>query len=83
MAEHLPGAVIQRDFAWGLQCQAPIRHPIGNFAWVGACLVLLFGGAVSPTPLGQAYLVVQAVAVVVLAELQWMALRRLRPAAVA
>ncbi|WP_137920287.1 hypothetical protein [Hydrogenophaga sp. 2FB] len=56
---------------------------VGNFAWVAACLVLLFGGAVSPTPLGQAYLVVQAVAVFVLAELQWMALRRLRPAAVA
>lgn len=53
---------------------------IGNFAWVLACLALLFGGAVSPTPLGQAYLVVQSVAVLVLAELQWMALRRLRPA---
>ena len=56
---------------------------IGNFAWVAACLVLLFGGSVSPTPLGEAYLVVQAVAVLVLAELQWMALRRTRPAAVA
>ncbi|MDO9437366.1 hypothetical protein [Hydrogenophaga sp.] len=56
---------------------------IGNFAWVAACLVLLFGGVVSPTPLGQAYLVVQGVAVLVLAELQWMALRRRRSAAVA
>ncbi|QHE85143.1 hypothetical protein [Hydrogenophaga sp. BPS33] len=51
---------------------------VGNFAWVAACLVLLFGGVVSPTPLGQAYLVVQAVAVFVLAELQWTALRRTR-----
>ena len=56
---------------------------IGNFAWMVACLVLLFGGQVTPTPLGQAYLVVQAVAVLVLAELQWMALRRRQPAALA
>ncbi len=56
---------------------------LGNFAWVAACLALLFGGLVSPTPLGQSYLVVQAVAVLVLAELQWMALRRQRPAALA
>ena len=55
---------------------------IGNFAWVLACLALLFGGMVSPTPLGQAYLVVQAVAVLVLAELQWMALRRTRSVAI-
>ena len=56
---------------------------IGNFAWVIACLALLFGGIVSPTPLGQAYLVVQAVAVLVLAELQWMALQRPRGTAMA
>ncbi len=56
---------------------------VGNFAWVAACLALLFGGLVSPTPLGQAYLGVQAVAVLVLAELQWMALRRQRPTALA
>ena len=55
----------------------------GNFAWALACLALLFGGLVSPTPLGQAYLVVQAVVVLVLAELQWTALRRQRPAALA
>lgn len=56
---------------------------IGNFAWVVACLALLFGGWVAPTMLGEAYLVVQAVAVLVLAELQWMALRRRQPAALA
>lgn len=56
---------------------------LGNFAWVAACLALLFGAAVSPTPLGQAYLVVQAVAVFVLAELQWTALRRTRRATMA
>lgn len=56
---------------------------IGNFAWVMGCLALLFGGVVSPTPLGQAYIVVQAVAVLVLAELQWMAMRRTRGTAMA
>ncbi len=56
---------------------------LGNFAWVIGCLALLFGGLVSPTPLGQAYLVVQAVAVLVLAELQWMAMRRTRGATMA
>lgn len=54
----------------------------GNFAWVLGCLALLFGGMVSPTPLGQAYIVVQAVAVLVLAELQWMAMRRMRSIAI-
>lgn len=56
---------------------------VGNFAWVVGCLVLLFGGVVALTPLGQAYVVMQALAVLVLAELQWMALRRTRPAALA
>lgn len=55
----------------------------GNFAWVVACVALLLSGAWSPTPLGQAYLVVQALAVLVLAELQWMALRRQRTGAMA
>lgn len=56
---------------------------IGNFAWVLACLVLLFGGVVSPTPLGQAYIVLQAVTVLVLAELQWIAMRRTQGTAMA
>ena len=47
----------------------------GNWAWVGGCLVLLALG-VPATPLGQAYVVMQAVAVAVLAELQWFGLRR-------
>jgi hypothetical protein len=53
---------------------------VGNFAWVAACLALLLGGAPAVTSLGVAYLIVQAVVVLVLAELQWMALRRTRPA---
>lgn len=48
---------------------------LGNWAWALACVGLLLAGAAT-TPLGQAYLVVQAVAVAALAELQWMGLRR-------
>lgn len=48
---------------------------IGNWAWVAGCLALLVTG-VPGTVLGQAYLMVQAVAVAALAELQWMGLRR-------
>jgi hypothetical protein len=48
-----------------------------NVAWALGCLWLVFGGAVNPTPLGVAYLLVQAAAVLVLAELEWMGLRAL------
>lgn len=51
---------------------------VGNFAWVIGCLVLAFGGATGLTGLGMAYLVFQAVVVLILAELQWMGLRRQR-----
>jgi hypothetical protein len=48
---------------------------IGNWAWVAGCVALLMTGAAGTAP-GQAYLAVQAIAVAVLAELQWMSLRR-------
>jgi hypothetical protein len=48
-----------------------------NFAWALASLALLVGSAFTPTLLGQAYLVVHVVSVVLLAELQWMGVRRL------
>ena len=51
-----------------------------NFAWAIACLWLAFGGAVNPTPLGMAYLLVQAAVVLVLAELEWMGWRQLASA---
>ena len=47
----------------------------GNWAWVAGCVALAFGGG-SVTGLGIAYLVVQAIAVAVLAELEWLGLRR-------
>lgn len=51
-----------------------------NFAWAVGCLWLAFGGAVDPTPLGLAYLLVQAFVVAVLAELEWMGWRQLATA---
>jgi len=45
---------------------------IDNWAWVAGCLLLAFGPLAAPTGLGVAYLLVQAVAVGALAELQWL-----------
>jgi hypothetical protein len=47
-----------------------------NLLWVGGCLLLLWGGGVSPTLPGKVFIAVQALAVGVLAELQWLALRQ-------
>lgn len=43
----------------------------GNLAWVAGCVWLLVAGPIHPTPLGQAWLAVQAVTVLLLADLQW------------
>ncbi|WP_332778201.1 hypothetical protein [Polaromonas sp.] len=48
----------------------------GNVLWVIGCLALLLGGLTAPTLLGQAFIVVQAVTVGVLAELEFFGLRR-------
>jgi multisubunit Na+/H+ antiporter MnhB subunit len=66
--------------AYLASCEPVPRGPVwaliaGNWAWVLACLALLFGGAAG-TVYGQAWLVMQAVAVAVLAELEWMGVRR-------
>ena len=50
-----------------------------NFAWVIGSVALLVSGKVSPTVLGYAFVLVQAIAVGVLAELQWIGLRRTAP----
>lgn len=50
-----------------------------NVAWVAASAVLLVSGLVDPTPLGTAFVIVQAAAVLVFAELQIIALRRTVP----
>jgi hypothetical protein len=46
-----------------------------NWAWVGACAVVFMMNASTATPLGQAYIVVHALAVAALAELEWFGLR--------
>lgn len=48
----------------------------GNAAWVIGSLALLVDGGFSPNALGTAFIVVQAVAVAILAELEFMGLRQ-------
>ena len=57
--------------------KAPVMIVIaGNAAWTVASLVLLFSGAVTPNLLGEAFVVAQAIATGVFAELQYIGLRR-------
>ena len=49
---------------------------VANGAWVLGCLALLFGGLVTPNLMGQVFIAVQAVAVGLLMELQWLGLRK-------
>ncbi len=54
----------------------------GNLGWAVACVMLLISGTVQPTVLGMAYVLLQALTVAVLAELQYFGLRAtaLKPA---
>ena len=60
----------------------PQPHPIvwafviGNFVWAIGCAALFFGSWLAPTMLGKAYIIMQGITVVVLAELQLTCLRR-------
>ncbi|HYW56040.1 MAG TPA: hypothetical protein VE934_03720 [Polaromonas sp.] len=47
-----------------------------NLLWVVGCIAVLFGGLVTPTITGMAFITVQAVTVAVLAELEWIGLRK-------
>jgi hypothetical protein len=49
---------------------------VANAAWTAASLLLLVSGWVTPTTLGYLFVVVQAAAVAIFAELQWLGLRR-------
>jgi hypothetical protein len=53
---------------------------VGNLAWALGGVALLASDRVAHTMLGTAWVLVQAVVVVVLAELQWMGLRATRTA---
>jgi hypothetical protein len=52
----------------------------GNAAWALASIALLFSGTVAPNLLGEAAVTMQAIAVGVFAELQYLGLRRSRDA---
>ena len=71
--------------AWMARRPVPPRRLIGlviagNLAWAVGGVALLASGLVAQTALGVAWVLAQAVVVVVLAELQWMGLRATRPA---
>jgi len=51
---------------------------VGNFGWAVACISLLVSGIFPVTAVGVAWVLAQAVCVIVLAELQWTGLRRRR-----
>ncbi len=51
---------------------------VGNFGWAALCVLLIASGAFALTALGVGWALLQAVVVVLLAELQWMGLRRTR-----
>jgi hypothetical protein len=52
----------------------------GNVLWVAGSLWLMLGGAIAPTALGHAFIGAQALAVAVLAVLEYAGLRRHSPA---
>lgn len=47
-----------------------------NLLWVAGCVALLLGDFVTPTLAGKLFIAVQAVAVGLLAEMQWVGLRK-------
>jgi hypothetical protein len=55
---------------------AAMDRGAGNAAWIIASIALLFSGAVTPNLLGEAAVAMQAIAVGVFAELQYIGLRR-------
>ena len=49
---------------------------LGNAGWVFASIALLLSGKIAPNSFGTAFVIIQAVAVAALAELEYMGLRR-------
>ena len=52
---------------------------VGNSAWVLGSVIAVVAGRASLTALGVAFVLLQALAVAVFAELQWMGIRRAQP----
>jgi hypothetical protein len=70
--------------AWMASREQPPRRLIGlvvagNFGWAAGCVALLALEGAAISALGWAWVLAQALTVVVLAELQWMGLRHSRP----
>ena len=47
-----------------------------NLIWAADCALVLFGGGMQPTPLGEAFIALQVIAVLAFAELEFVGLRR-------
>ena len=65
--------------AWVAMREKPLKAGVwaviaGNAAWVAASIALLF--LLAPSPLGYAFVIAQALAVALLAELEYVGLRR-------
>jgi hypothetical protein len=65
---------------WLATREAPPRMAVWavvivNVLWVVDCVLLLAGGWLEPTPLGTAFIAIQAVVVALFAELEYVALR--------
>ncbi|MCW5649602.1 MAG: hypothetical protein KIS62_07655 [Ramlibacter sp.] len=88
---HLPAALLMGTGVFLLAYAAAVlwiaaRDPLprrlvgvivaGNLAWAVGCVALLAAGGLSPTWLGVAWVMAQALTVLVLAEVQWFALRK-------
>ncbi|WP_225785080.1 hypothetical protein [Xenophilus sp. Marseille-Q4582] len=56
---------------------------VGNFGWAAGCALLMAAGPFALTGLGMAWLLAQALTVVLLGEAQWMGLRATRTPQVA
>jgi hypothetical protein len=61
-----------------IRAPAPIIRLLiaGNIAWAVACIALLLGGGFALSLLGKAYIVAQALAVALLAELEYFGVRQ-------
>lgn len=65
-----------------LATRNPVPRPIvwllvvGNLGWAVGCVALMVSGMLPLTAVGKGYVLVQALTVAVLAELQWMGLTR-------
>lgn len=79
----LPIAAFMALVAWRPLAVAAWLVILGNLAWVAGSVLLLLAGWVSPNALGIAFVIGQAVAVAILAELEYLALRARTAAAAA